>query len=688
MTWICRVDGRSGDPSSLPLQGLWARGQGPDVAYLMPDLGGEATGASGERFKLSGIPDEDELEAVVALGSTLPEDASWFDLVDRDPLAAMEQATLEEHPLEGAILAHLPGLREVFRRPRTHIELRSALVLVGRARRLDPRADVRLASHTEDWEHLTLQGVQPRRVLAQVRDERLDLYENRVAVRLVDHLLRWLATRIVALERWLGVYQDLQRIQDQAGTEGSWRWRDRVFRLWGDANLEDNRRRLAELRLQRLLALRRRLDELRDTALYRAIPRRARVPDVLRASNALQHDANYRRVATLWREWARHRRHDEDDPDRHRQRQQDFAVGFNRFCRLLVVRALEQLGLEPDDIEAPLGSERVTIDGGVLDLTRTDALILQTPAGRPLRLVPLPVNLAGHRDRDVVVDALARLRGDGDVIVLHLALASQVPSEAAYVASLAHEREASGLSLLPVSPWDISSTERIARAIRWALLAHAFRAWPPRIHRPRGIELGSGWARQDGGEIEVLRPPLGRELDLMGLRTKRAELEGQAQALQAERDAVKQEAARSRDDRRRLKEANERAKRLNEDLKGVERERDALTMFIDGLDVALEQLGVVSRCPVCAALTEVAPSPLKPRGQGTFACSCDACSSTWGTVPCGCGTKVPFLRTPGARGYSAGDSVDSALGQDVLAVPVADAMEAVRCDQCGGEVEL
>ena len=76
-------------------------------------------------------------------------------------------------------------------------------VLVARSRRIAPDAPAWLASHTEDWDHRKITGIQPRRILAEVREEQWDLYENRIAVRLVDSLVTWLRRRIAEVRRVL-----------------------------------------------------------------------------------------------------------------------------------------------------------------------------------------------------------------------------------------------------------------------------------------------------------------------------------------------------------------------------------------------------------------------------------------------------------------------------------------------------
>ena len=124
--------------------------------------------------------------------------------------------------------------RRCCRRPRTHLRVEVERTPVSRARRSPVQAASYLASHTEDWERPTLSAVIPKRILSVVRDDEYDIYENRVAARLVDNLLAYLAA---ADQRGLATPGALRRsacdFSATAGTGSHWR-QARVFRLWGD----------------------------------------------------------------------------------------------------------------------------------------------------------------------------------------------------------------------------------------------------------------------------------------------------------------------------------------------------------------------------------------------------------------------------------------------------------------------
>ncbi|MEH1128719.1 hypothetical protein [Micromonospora sp. CPCC 206061] len=65
-------------------------------------------------------------------------------------------------------------------------------------------------------------GVRPERVLSPTRDFDLDLYENRIASRLVDHLWRFLNQRIAEVRQMDAMVEDVKRIVDDIAHRPWW----------------------------------------------------------------------------------------------------------------------------------------------------------------------------------------------------------------------------------------------------------------------------------------------------------------------------------------------------------------------------------------------------------------------------------------------------------------------------------
>jgi hypothetical protein len=119
--------------------------------------------------------------------------------------------------LERAIDEDLGHLERACHRPETRLLRGTELTVLSRVRRMAPDAIVHLAAHTEDWERRTVKAVHPKRLRALLHEPDPDLYENRIAVLLVDHLLAFTAWRLDRLRATAGVLQELEHLLPRRG---------------------------------------------------------------------------------------------------------------------------------------------------------------------------------------------------------------------------------------------------------------------------------------------------------------------------------------------------------------------------------------------------------------------------------------------------------------------------------------
>src|SRR5262249_55048479 len=153
--------------------------------------------------------------------------------LDLSPLVPGMSNRVEFQRFEQLLKENVGHLKEVCRRPRTHLRVEVERMAVSRARRFPAQAANYLAAHTEDWERPTLRSVVPKRILATVREDQFDIYENRVVVRLVDHLAVYLRRRIREVTRLLRVFEEAAGNHDAAAGGSHWRQR-RIYKLWGE----------------------------------------------------------------------------------------------------------------------------------------------------------------------------------------------------------------------------------------------------------------------------------------------------------------------------------------------------------------------------------------------------------------------------------------------------------------------
>jgi hypothetical protein len=683
-------------------------------SFCVPDLRGHWQLMEPGRERVEGtmsraqVLDRLDVTSILDVGKSVREvlasGGTWLDALDVSPLVPgmSERAELQE--FEKLLPDRLGHLVEVCQRPRTHLRVEVERTVVARARRLATQASSYLAAHTEDWDRPTLRAVIPKRILSLVREDQFDIYENRVAVRLVDHLDAYLSRRVTEVSRLLRLFNEVGDHSSTAGQGSHWRQK-RVYQLWGDSLDAGEARRKAERTLEQLKFLKYSVSGLMDSVLYREVPRRAFVSTTLTMTNILANDVHYRRVAEIWLAWARLGLEQSPRPDKHFEEMQELCRCFGAFALLLVIRGLDQLGIEPVDLSRALDGDAIDFEGrgtrGRLSWSLIDGTLrLSIDGARPLRIVPIPGSLAMFGDDD-----LARLIRDADEVATHeeitlvlypspsseAALRRLAPVHAHRLNALSHEVAERGrgrAGFLPVSPWDLSSVERVARELRWVITAPRFLAYPPFIaNRPiPNIVDSAAWLEATGTGVFVTRAPeVHEDLRLAErLATQRKRLE----ALEDEHEDVSQQLRLAVRDGGASGPLNARKKALNASITDLRSQIDSLADFSKALEAAIELVKSLLSCPTCGTIADTRRDFTGGRGH-RFSCVCPDCSTKWGTEACpSCKAWIPTLM-PAVSSWAARDStvgwLDRLLGADVLAVPfkLEDGTVGFVCPSCG-----
>lgn len=667
--------------------------------YLVPGTRGAFALHGGEievrdEFQATQLPPELDAGSIINMGQILDAMAGshWSEWLAIPPLVPGMSERAQLRTFEYDMIAHLPALESVCRRPRTHLAVQVERIAAARARRLPQQALSHLASHTEDWEHATLRGVRPRRVLALVPEEQLDIYENRIAARLIDYLHAYLIRRIHELQRLYRMFLQASEYGETAAAGSHWR-QSRIFSLWG-RSMDAGQGVQKSLRtLRKLEELQLKVAGLKDSALYRGVSRRAYVGSTLTQTNILASDALYARVARLWLLWARHGHPQPRTATKVYDDGQALCRGFVSFVVLLLLHAFSQLRYSPDEDDktkpiAPGAAIGLQGPDGRFRLVweTDDTLHLLTVSGtRLLHIVPLPAMLEGLLvEQPAHVSAVFELV-TADTLVLYPA--APEATETAHASSgLARIRtvgndlaqKEAGAGCISVSPWDIASAERVARALRWVLLGPRIKAYPPRVERSPSLRFEGGtWlaTSMDTKTWTVLRPPRADEWTRFGLVQAQEEAEQRLATLVQSRDVIQQD-LRARRDVKRERSALNREKRVQtKELGDQEAATLELTRCRKSLEAAVQSIKELLICPICKQ-EETEPYHRFQAREGTFVCKCTSCSSAWGQLTCfRCRQGIPFLWPAGIELPSLQSSmrqpgwVDAYVGCDLLAVP-------------------
>jgi len=423
-----------------------------------------------------------------------------------------------------------------------------------------------------------------------------------------------------------------------------------------------------------LQKLQHKLRALLDTDLYKALPRRATLGRTLKRTNILVNDQHYRYVDVLWREWSVNQSEKVKTARQVFEENQQLFRGFECFCFLLLAIALTGSGSDNDkgfgfeiltDVVPKPGCNVLQFRGALGELSLSweaeGSFLVQSEGIDSLRFVPLLATLSATNNYEFIESALQTLSSSQQdnnqthTCVLYPGTEEELQQLPNYlqqkINSITHK---SSFKILPVSPLDILSVERVGRMIQWWLSGQRYQSYPPTLLMkiPDNLFTKLGWLEKGNAtnQFRVLRQPLPQEEQ--NFKTH----------LEQKITAAKARGAKGRGEVSEL-----------EELEDLPRHSQAL---IQPLQV----------CPVCysqGSLTAQLDSQ-------SFRGDCGECGSSWGTRICGsCGQKYPFIQLSGIENQvRSNSSVDRTFGRDVLAIPCwsehsQTAFTCPHCSKCG-----
>ncbi|MDP3277907.1 MAG: DUF2357 domain-containing protein [Deltaproteobacteria bacterium] len=557
---------------------------------------------------VDGVDEEDFVGAALSatdakalddVTSGLSAGAPWERWCEASPVVVSFEGCAASTPLEKALEAELGVLEAVCHAPRMLLRYDEERVAVSRARRVSPRAVSDLVSRPADWEHRTLRGIRPARVLAVTTEDEVDLYENRMVARLIDRLISALTLRLDELREILALLAEGHDFTHE--TCGS-HWRARRMSIaWARVQRSDELLAAIKSTHLRVYGLIRAVRMLTSSPLYQSVPRSAGVEDSLRVTNVLANDARYRRLAALWRRLVDARRESAGARADQVARRVASAERFDCFAFMLVAQALSNLGYSL--VSEDGRSTRVRSVRGELRVSReSDGSVILEGGAQPLAVVALPV-AASVEDLSPLWTAL-RTSGHRDALYLLYGRPGvlRVADECGADTRLGLSGWDAPRALL-VSPWALDSVERVARVVG---------AWDA------------------GGRLESFPPSVSTRAALAGEWTYRpAWLDARASGLSVTRPITQAE-------RSAAIEALDRATPPREQARASpERERDqALRQLLE----KSAELNWLTRCPVCErerVSIEGRGTELERLADRTFWCKCLECSAAWGLRRCG-----------------------------------------------------
>jgi hypothetical protein len=644
-------DRLTGTPSQ-PEPGWSGRWFAPGGHVLDPNEGGDS------RDQMTSV----DLESIAALRQILAdafESGSWAALDEVPVLAQHEDGTMQVQPRETVLEGHIDSLEYVCKDHFiTRIGELSMLVPAARVRKPARKAIERLSGHTEDWAARTLGGPVARRALAVTRVEDADLYENRMVTELVHPILSTaLSRRLSELRRRKTDLDDLLLARD----EGTRSRREHLYRFWGDsAEHAADAAAAVDRTLARLQRLSTKVQKLRGSALSVLLRGRRTGQRNVRNTNVIVDNRHYRSAAKIWRAYEAFLPTGTSSEER-QEASVARHIAFDRYVVALLVQALGYLDFIPEADNFTEGGDATAFRGPWTRATVTvqdDGVIVIESHGCRTRVVPL-LDLVGPDDSDGTVGMrwVSAVSGMNDsTVVVYTAPSHRLRQ--LHDVRIAAKLTSSGPdgwipsvgTAVPVSPYETTSLERVARALALAIMLPALEDYPiplalgeRRIPRRLLDELANANLADSG-----LSPMFHRmSADQLGIR----------------RPLTRSETSRFTGFVRSLSERTRRP--------GWERDISAdIALLESDMMAATSAVEDLLTCPSChrkADATRVA------RRGVVLSITCASCGMRWGHETCGnCQSRIPIIEpdreivNPEVSGPG---WVERVFGQEALSSP-------------------
>lgn len=689
--WKDRTTGRNQPgPSTASIPGRWtldANGgsahinnqpmQDGGTYFLVPDrrqnwsvIQDDGSKKDVGHFDTSVLPDAADLRALSQIAAAIEHSETLAEYMSVPPLPADLDDRTKSQAIDQQIRKRHAHLIHACHKPRQQLKTDLEKLPVGRAKRIPPRSLEYLASHSEDWKRKTVHGIEPTHVIAEVIEDQLNIYENRVAAELVDRIAAYLNQRVSELEKIKALLDDRSNFQSAFSQNATYRLADRISSLWGaifkDATLSRSTHNLRD----QLASLRRSIIGLKQSILYRSIPKKREIKQELHHTNIFDNDPHYREVAELWRAWHESGESKEQDEEAIFISWQKANRDFSSFCRLLACRSLQDIGwkLQPAD-SGPSAATLSFIgpDGTQTLLEEHEGMTysVSTEEGR-LNIVPLLATLARISNEGQLQDWLKELEAgvDGaDTLFLYYGRSSELrnitlrnPQLGVLLDGFSLGNNAHGKRALfvPVSPFEITSLEKTGRHLNMLLRGRLLRSFPPKIKAPAPLALYVGLDK--GGRQHESRSDHWSHMKPI--------------------DAAEVARIESLVAKLNLPEVRRKVKGISDNAKAT---------LVNNVRSAEHLSSGVLTCPVCGRTH----AGFQPRGDTAYSCTCKSCGAEWGLRMCkSCHQPYPYLHPANAPALVGSlmepGWLDRLYGRDCIAIPCVhpESSKGYICSNC------
>lgn len=272
------------------------------------------------------------------------------DLKDINTLLRNFDERLEISEFELLLQKKLFHIEEVCRQPSYYLKREITKLNVARAKRIPVKAINYLAAHTEDWSRRRIRSVEPRKILTEIVDYDLEIYENQIAASFIDKLLVYFSHRMVneidVIDSFIVNIELIIESRKRTNSTEKIYWYKKLERDYsklGKAveSVEKSRIKIKKIK-DFISSIQMRLFGLLKSEMYLANSKnKSVISQKLKRTNLFDNHQHYRFIKILWDKY-----HKKEllNPSRKSEENQEVVKSFIDFSWVLVFRAFFQIG--------------------------------------------------------------------------------------------------------------------------------------------------------------------------------------------------------------------------------------------------------------------------------------------------------------------------------------------------------
>lgn len=324
-----------------------------------------------------------------------------LDLRDINILLRNFDERLEISEFELFIQSKLFHIEEVCREPSYHLKRDITKLNVSRAKRIPVKAINYLAGHTEDWSRRKIRSVEPRKILSEIIDYDLEIYENKVASTFIDNLLIYFSNRMVneidIIDSFISKIEKIIESKKLEKIDEKIYWYkklDRDYTKLGEAihSIEKNRLKIEKIK-SFISTIQMRLFALLKSDLYFANSKKNRgIGHNLKRTNLFDNHQHYRYVKILWEKFYKK---ESLSVFQKSQKNQRVVKSYNDYVWILISRSLYQIGFTDSDKlnNSSIRFQNCVFHNIIWKLEKTQNEVLEIKfRNKIISLVPIPAS--------------------------------------------------------------------------------------------------------------------------------------------------------------------------------------------------------------------------------------------------------------------------------------------------------